>query len=49
MLLKADGSWQQALTQPTSMTMHPTAAQGKVVYTTIDGNLFVMQLNIVEP
>ena len=49
MLLKADGSWQQALTQPTSMTMHPTAAQGKVVYTTIDGNLFEMQLNIVEP
>lgn len=49
MLLKDDGSWQKALTPPTSMTMHPTAAQGKVVYTTIDGNLFEMQLNIVEP
>ena len=49
MLLKDDGSWRQALTTPSSMSMQPTAANGKVVYTSIDGNLFVMQLMIVEP
>ncbi|MBQ7691066.1 MAG: hypothetical protein IJT30_07760 [Muribaculaceae bacterium] len=49
LLLKDDGSWTHALTQPSSMTMQPTAARGRVVYTTIDGNLFEMTLQIVEP
>lgn len=49
MLLKDDGSWRHALTPPTSMTMQPTAAAGKLVYTTIDGNLHLMRLQIVEP
>ena len=31
------------------MTMQPTAAAGKLVYTTIDGNLHLMRLQIVEP
>ncbi len=49
MLLKADGSWSRELTSPSSMTMQPTAANGKLVYTTIDGRLYEMQINIVEP
>lgn len=48
MLLKADGSFKQALTKSEAMTMNPTAsADGKrIVYNTIDGRLFVMELNI---
>lgn len=46
MLLKADGTHEQALTPATSMTMHPTSAAGKIVYTTIDGNLYLMTINI---
>ena len=47
-LLKADGSWLKELTPKTSMSMQPTASAeaGKVVYSTIDGNLFVMELSI---
>ena len=46
MLLKADGSFKHELTRPTSMAMHPTAAAGKVVYSTIDGLLHVMKIDI---
>ena len=46
MLLKADGTWRRELTTPTSMTMQPTAANGKIVYTTIDGRLQLMRIII---
>lgn len=48
MLLKADGSFKHELTKPTSMSMQPTAAQGKVVYSSIDGMLYMMKINITE-
>lgn len=48
MLLKADGTWEHALTAPTSMTMQPTSAAGKIAYTTIDGQLSVMTIDINE-
>ena len=46
LLLKADGSWQTELTQPTSMAMQPTCGGGKIVYATIDGQLYAMTINI---
>lgn len=45
-LLKADGTWQSELTQPASMAMHPTCGGGRIVYTTIDGLLYEMTINI---
>lgn len=50
MLLKADGSWKKELTSKTSMTMQPTTSSEakKIVYSTIDGNLFEMDININE-
>lgn len=48
MLLKADGSFKTNLTSETSMSMQPTAAAGKIVYTTIDGLLYQMTININE-
>ena len=45
LLLKADGTWQAELTKPASMAMHPTCGGGKIVYTTIDGLLYEMQIN----
>ena len=47
-LLKADGTWQTELTRPESMTMHPTCGGGKIVYTTIDGILHEMKINIFQ-
>ncbi|MEG0011901.1 MAG: hypothetical protein RR383_03475 [Muribaculaceae bacterium] len=49
-LMKADGSFKKELTTPTSMTMHPTASAeaGRIVYDTIDGHLFLMELTINE-
>ena len=46
MLLKVDGSFAYELTRPTSMTMQPTAGGGKIVYTTIDGQLHQMRIQI---
>jgi hypothetical protein len=46
MLLKADGTWQAQLNSPESMAMHPTCGGGKIVYTTIDGLLYEMHINI---
>lgn len=48
MLLKSDGSWKKELTSKTSMTMQPTASSAaqRIVYSTIDGNLFMMELSI---
>ncbi len=46
MLLKADGTWQAPLTPPTSMAMQPTCGGGRIVYTTIDGLLYEMHINI---
>ena len=45
-LLKADGSYKKELTTPVSMSMHPTAsATGeRIVYDTIDGRMFLMDL-----
>lgn len=48
MLLKADGSFCHELTKPTSMTMQPTSAAGKIVYTSIDGLLYLMEITINE-
>lgn len=48
LLLKADGSFKHELTAKTSMTMQPTAGGGKIAYTTIDGNLTVITINITE-
>ena len=50
MLLKADGSFSTALTKPETMTMNPTAtADGsRIAYNTIDGRLFVIDINIKE-
>ena len=48
LLLKADGTWQTELTKPASMTMQPTCGGGKIVYTTIDGLLYEMKINIYE-
>lgn len=48
MLFKADGSFKHELTKPTSMSMQPTAAAGKVVYSSIDGMLYMMKINITE-
>jgi hypothetical protein len=47
-LLKADGTWKADLTKPTSMAMQPTCGGGKIVYTTIDGLLYEMKINIYE-
>jgi hypothetical protein len=46
MLLKADGTFCHELTRPTSMSMQPTSAAGKIVYTSIDGNLYLMEISI---
>ena len=48
LLLKADGTWQTELTRPASMAMHPTCGGGKIVYTTIDGLLYEMKINIYQ-
>ncbi|MDY3077839.1 MAG: hypothetical protein SOW62_06850, partial [Sodaliphilus sp.] len=48
MLIKADGTFKTNLTSETSMSMQPTAAAGKIVYTTIDGLLYQMTININE-
>ena len=48
LLLKADGTFRHELTPRTSMTMQPTAGGGKIAYTTIDGNLTVITLDINE-
>ena len=47
-LLKADGTFSTELTKPASMTMQPTCGGSKIVYTTIDGLLYQMQINIYE-
>ena len=47
-LLKADGTYRTELTRPDSMTMQPTCGGGKIVYTTIDGLLREMTINIYE-
>ena len=46
LLLKADGSWQAELTRPASMAMQPTCGGQRIVYTTIDGLLYEMTINI---
>jgi hypothetical protein len=46
LLLKADGTFKKELTDATSMSMQPTAAAGKIVYTSIDGNLYEMKISI---
>lgn len=48
LLLKADGSFRHELTPRTSMTMQPTSGGGKIVYTTIDGNLTMITIDINE-
>ena len=47
-MLRADGSEIQELTRPESMSMNPTAsaAAGKIVYNTIDGRLYQMNIKL---
>ena len=47
-LMRADGSELQELTRPESMTMNPTASfeAGKIVYNTIDGRLYQMNISL---
>ena len=47
-LLKADGTFMAELNKPASMAMHPTCGGGRIVYTTIDGLLYEMKINIHE-
>ena len=47
-LLKADGTYKADLTKPSSMAMQPTCGGGKIVYTTIDGLLYEMKINIYQ-
>lgn len=48
LLLTADGTTTQALTKPESMAMTPAASieAGRVVYSTIDGRLYEMNVNL---
>ena len=48
LLFKADGSFRHDLTPKTSMTMQPTAGGGKIAYTTIDGKLTMIEIDINE-
>ncbi len=48
LLLKADGTFKTELTSTASMAMHPTCGGGKIVYSTIDGLLYQMNINILE-
>jgi len=48
LLLKADGTFRYELTAKTSMTMQPTSNGGKIVYTTIDGILTMITIDINE-
>lgn len=48
LLLKADGTFRHELTPRTSMTMQPTCGGGKIAYTTIDGNLTMITIDINE-
>ena len=46
LLLKADGTFRHELTPKTSMTMQPTCGGGKIAYTTIDGNITLITIDI---
>jgi len=48
LLLKADGTFKHELTAKTSMTMQPTCGGGKIVFTTIDGHLTMLTLQITD-
>lgn len=50
LLIKADGSFKKELTTPTSMAMNPTASgkANRIIYNTIDGKLYMMEINIVK-
>ena len=47
-LLKADGTFKAELTKLASMTMQPTCGNQRIVFTTIDGLLYEMRINIYE-
>ena len=48
LMIKADGSQTIELTKPISMTFNPSASAdgSKVVYNTIDGRLFLLNITI---
>lgn len=48
LIMTVDGSQKQELTKPESMTMNPTASieAGKIVYNTIDGRLYQMNVSL---
>lgn len=49
-IVSADGSMQQELTDPEEMGMNPSvaAAVGKIAYTTLDGEMHLLQLNLTD-
>lgn len=50
LILKSDGSYVKELTTPTSMAMYPAASAvaNKVVYSTVDGKLYMMELSVED-
>lgn len=50
LLIKTDGSYKKELTAPTSMSMNPAASgkSNRVIYNTIDGKLYMMEINIAK-
>lgn len=50
-LLRADGSEIQPITAPESMTFSPAAslAAGRIVYATVDGRLFQVNVTLTDP
>ena len=47
-VLSSDGAFSKAITRESSMTMQPSAAAGKIVYTTIDGRMKLVSVTITE-
>lgn len=49
-IIRADGTGYTQLTRPEQMGMHPTVSpmSGKVVYSTLEGDMYLLQLNLAE-
>lgn len=45
-IVKADGSYRQALTPESIVATYPSAAAGKVAFCTEDGDVYVMEISI---
>lgn len=49
-IIRADGTGYQALSEPAELGMHPTVSpqSGRVAYSTLDGKMRLMQLNLTD-